>query len=98
MNKKQLIALINAIVIAVQNGSTEGGLETTEDEARTLVGMRLRALANEVVVHAAGLEDTEDATKREQAAALLKDAQRELAVLAQAKKDAKEAEAESTES
>jgi hypothetical protein len=96
MNKKQLTALINAIVLAVQTGSTEGGLETTEDEARTLVGMRLRSLANEVVVHAAGLEDTEDATKREQAAGLLAHAQRELAVLAQAKKDAKEAEADAS--
>lgn len=78
MNKKQLYALLAAITHAVQS-STEG---MTEDEARTLVGMKLRQAANGIVADSAGVEP-------EKAAELLTAGHAAIADAAKQKKAAK---------
>ena len=60
MNKKQLQQLVDAIVLATANAASTV-MSTTEDEARTLVGMRLRRLSNGIVAESAGVDD--DAAK-----------------------------------
>ncbi len=60
MNKKQLAALVAAIVAATQSHA-DSVMETTEDEARTLVGMALRKLANQIVQDACGADADEAA-------------------------------------
>ena len=84
MNKKQLVSLMMAIVAATQKHQPG----TTEDEARTLVGMALRKAATELIVTASGC-DPEEATES------LREAQEELAAEATAKKEAKKAKAAS---
>jgi hypothetical protein len=81
MNKKQLAALLAAIVRATQTAADEV-MATTEDEARTLVGMQLRRAASGLVQNAAGVEP-------ETAAEHLKTAQDAIAAEAAAKKAAK---------
>lgn len=71
MNKKQLTALVAAIVIAA-NKHANKTMETTEDEARTLVGMALRRSANQLVCDASGCDE-------EEAKALLSEAQTQIA-------------------
>ena len=62
MNKKQITALVNSIVasIAATANADNGGDEPlTEEEARTLLGMRLKRLARKLVAEALSVE-TED--------------------------------------
>jgi len=59
MNKKQLQALVDAIVKATQTNAESG---TTEDEARTLVGMAFRKLACQIVQDACGADEEEAKT------------------------------------
>jgi hypothetical protein len=81
MNKKQLAQLVAAIVAATRIHA-DSVMETTEDEARTLVGMALRRSASQIVQDASGADEE---TARE----LLAEAQTELAAIAAAKKAAK---------
>jgi hypothetical protein len=89
MNKKQLANLVAAIVIAA-NKHANTTMETTEDEARTLVGMALRKQANQLVCDASGCD-------AEEAKTLLSEAQAEIAATIQAKKDAKKETADAGE-
>ena len=83
MNKKQLGNLVAAIVIAA-NVHSNKEMETTEDEARTLVGMALRTAANSLVCDASGCTP-------EEAKQLLKDAQAAVAATIETKKADKKA-------
>ena len=58
MNKKQITALINSIVASiVATANADGGDDPlTEEEARTLLGMRLKRLAKKLVAEAVSVE------------------------------------------
>lgn len=58
MNKKQLAALVQGLVLSTQatiNAAT--GSEITEDEARTLVAMKLRQGQRQLIADVAGVTD-----------------------------------------
>lgn len=64
MNKKQLAALVQTMVLSVaatinKNAADQHEPEITEDEARTLLALRLRRLTKTVVADAAGCETDE---------------------------------------
>lgn len=63
MNKKQLAALVQTMVLSVASTINENATDNeppiTEDEARTLLALRLRRLVKSVVADAAGCEEDE---------------------------------------
>jgi hypothetical protein len=59
MNKKQLTALLNSIVlsiVATANADADGEEPLTEEEARTLLGMRLKRVAKKLVAESAHVD------------------------------------------
>jgi len=89
MNKKQLAALLAAIVRATQTAA-DTVMANTEDEARTLVGMQLRRSASKLVQDASGVD-------AETAATHLKTAQDTIAAEIAAKKAAKGGDADDSD-
>jgi hypothetical protein len=63
MNKKQLTRLIQTLVLStaasINGNATDGEPEITENEARTLLAMRIRKASRQLVADAAGV-DAED--------------------------------------
>lgn len=74
MNKKQLATLVQTLVLSTaaslnQNATDQEQPEITEDEARTLFAMKLRAASKQLIADAAGceLEDVKFETPPEKA-------------------------------
>lgn len=88
MNKKQLANLLAAIVLATQAHADNAAMDTTEDEARTMVGMALRKVSSQIVQDASGCDG-------EEAKVLLRAAQTTVADGIAAKKAEKKAKATS---
>ena len=63
MNKKQLAALVQTMVLSVASSINETATDNeppiTEDEARTLLALRLRRLSKSIIADAAGVEQDE---------------------------------------
>ena len=63
MNKKQLAFLVQTMVLSVASSINDNAEDNeppiTEDEARTLLALRLRRLSKSVIADAAGCETDE---------------------------------------
>lgn len=61
MNKKQLALLVQTLVLStaasINGNATDNEPDITEDEARTLLAMRLRRATKGLVAEAAGVEE-----------------------------------------